>query len=421
FKLASNMKRLIKILLIVLLVCGYNSALGQSVKHVVLISIDGSRPEFYMDSSWPAPNLQKLKDEGVYAGRGVKSVYPSVTYPSHTTIVTGDYPATHGVYYNIPIDGKPGEWYWNAGAIKSETLWDAVEDAGMTSGAVFWPVTVDAPIDYNFPVRRPEENEKGNLLTIKYPYISPKSLLDDIEKKRGKKFTPDELKQRNYAESKTINEISNYIIKKYKPNLMAIHFVGIDHMEHAHGTEAPEVREILALTDSLVGSVIETIKEAGIWDKTAIIITGDHGHTNTIAKFAPNVYLAEHDLINKNGWKAKFHGEFLYLKEDEDQATLDSVIAILENTPEYKKGAFRILNRETLDTMGVNPNVSLAIAMKAGIKVRNGKKGKTFQVAKGNHSTHGYDPSYPSMYTSFIAAGAGIDEHKDIEGMGLQD
>src|SRR5699024_1380384 len=90
-------------------------------------------------------------------------------------------------------------------------------------------------------------------------------------------------------------------------------------------------------------------------------------------------------------------------------------------TPEYKKGAFRILNRETLDTMGVNPNVSLAIAMKAGIKVRNGKKGKTFQVAKGNHSTHGYDPSYPSMYTSFIAAGAGIDEHKDIEGMGFKD
>lgn len=134
----------------------------QPVKHVVLISLDGSRPEFYMDTSWPAPHLQKLKKEGVYAAKGIESVFPSVTYPSHTTLVTGAYPATHGIYYNKPINGKPGEWYWNEDKIKCKTLWDAVKEAGMTSGSVFWPVTVGAPINYNFPVRRPEKGEKGN-------------------------------------------------------------------------------------------------------------------------------------------------------------------------------------------------------------------------------------------------------------------
>src|SRR5699024_10618709 len=59
-------------------------------RHVVLISLDGSRPEFYMDpSDWDAPNLQRLKSKGVYAAKGIESVWPSVTYPSHTSIITG--------------------------------------------------------------------------------------------------------------------------------------------------------------------------------------------------------------------------------------------------------------------------------------------------------------------------------------------
>lgn len=399
-----------------------NTSCTQPVKHVVLISLDGSRPEFYMDTSWHAPHLQQLRKEGVYAAKGIESVFPSVTYPSHTTLITGAYPATHGIYYNTPYGGKPGEWYWNESSIKCKTLWDAVKEAGMTSGAVFWPVSVGAPITYNFPVRRPEKGEKGNRLTIKYPYITPKNLLKEIEKKTGKKFTPADLGTKNYAQSKTIATISNYIIKTYKPDLMAIHFVGIDHAEHAHGTEAPEVRAMVRVTDSLVGTVLQAIKDAGIWENTAVIITGDHGHTNIKASFAPNVYLKEHGLITKDGWEAKFRGAFLYLKDKNNQALVDSVVQILENTPEYQKGYFRIWDRQTLDKKGVNPEVALALAMDEGIKARSGTSGKTFKLAKGKtRSGHGYDPAYPSMHTGFIAVGAGIAAHKNISGMGIKD
>src|SRR5699024_2451140 len=196
--------------------------------------------------------------------------------------------------------------------------------------------SVGAPITYNFPVRRPEKEEKGNRLTIKYPYITPKNLLKEIEKKTGKKFTPADLGTKNYAQSKTIATISNYIIKTYKPDLMAIHFVGIDHAEHANGTDGPEVRAMVRVTDSLVGTVLKTIKDAGIGENTAIIITGDHGHTNTKATFAPNDYLKRHGLITESGWKAKFRGAFLYIKDKNNQAVVDSVVQILENTPEYQ-------------------------------------------------------------------------------------
>ncbi len=415
------MKRLVHFLFIIILAGGCSS---QEVKHVVLISLDGSRPEFYMDTSWPAPHLQQLKKEGVYAAKGIESVFPSVTFPSHTTIITGAYPATHGIYYNT-VFGK-GIWYWFADSIKCKTLWDAAKEAGMTSGAVFWPVTAGAPINYNFPILRPGHGITGNRLSVKLPYITPKNLLTDIEMKTGKKFTPEDLTTKNYAQSKTIATISNYIIKKYKPNLMAIHFVGIDHMEHRFGTKGPEITSVVRVTDSLVGTVLQAIKDAGIWKNTAVIITGDHGHTNTKASFSPNVYLARHGLITANDWSAKFRAAggsaFLYLKDKSNQSLLDSVVSILKNTPEYKAGLFRILDRATLDKMGANSSVSLALAMKEGITAKNGIKGKILSKHKGHaRSTHGYDPAYPSMHTGFIAIGAGIAGHKNISGMGIKD
>lgn len=416
---------------LLLLVIVFNSldvpiAYGQLVKHVVLISLDGAKPNIYMDEAWPAPHLQHLKKEGVYAAEGVEGIFPSVTWPSHVSIITGAYPATTGIYYNQPFGSKSGTRYWYYSYIQSKTLWDAVRQAGMTSGAVWWPVTVGAPIDYNFPVLRAVKGGRENNLTVRYPYISPQNLLSDIEKKTGKQFTPASLEFKNREQGKFVATVTNYIIKTYKPNLIAVHFGGIDHAEHSYGIKGPRVRAAVAFTDSLVGTVLQAIKDAGIWKSTAIIITGDHGHINTKATFAPNVVLAKHGLITKYGWKAKFvtagGSAFLYLKDKNDKAILDSVISIIKKTPTYQKSYFRILDRTTLDKMGVNPNVPLVLAMKAGITVRDGIKGKVFKITKGRtSSTHGYDPAYPGMHTIFIATGAGIGKHKNIRGMGIVD
>lgn len=421
------MKKLLIALVILSFGLGACNSGQHEVKHVILISLDGSRPEFYLDSTWDAPNLRKFRDEGVYTIEGVKSVFPSLTYPSHTSMVTGAYPIRHGIYNNKPYDGISGQWLSNAKDIQVKTLWDAVKEAGLTSGAVMWPVTVDAPIDYNFPERFPMKGEEDkNVLTIKYPYVSPKSLLSDIEKKTGREFTPDDLSTKNnFNEAKTITLISKYIIKKYKPNLMGIHMIAMDHEQHAHGTDGPMVRAAVSVTDSLIGTIIQAVKEAGIWENTAVIFIGDHGHTNTLGSFAPNVYLAEHGLINGEKWQAKFYAaagsSFLYLKNEPDKALVDSVVSILKNTPEFKDGYFRILDRETLDKMGAASNSPLAIAMKEGIRVRNGTTGETFIKKDGSESTHGYDPDYKSMYTAFIATGAGIAEDNIIEGMEVTD
>ncbi|MGY4537100.1 putative AlkP superfamily pyrophosphatase or phosphodiesterase [Mucilaginibacter sp. UYNi724] len=131
------------------------SAIAQApqAKYVILVTIDGFRPEFYLDSvKYAMPTVRELMKNGV-AAQGLNPVFPSVTYPDHTTMITGVTPAKHGIYYNTPFEaeGATGKWYWDYSLIKSPTLWDAMHKAGKTTACVRWPVTVNAPIDYRIP------------------------------------------------------------------------------------------------------------------------------------------------------------------------------------------------------------------------------------------------------------------------------
>ena len=72
---------------------------------VILISIDGLMPSSYTEPAIAAqtPNLRRLAKQGVWAD-GVVGVLPTVTYPSHTTLITGVEPAVHGIYDNRIFD-----------------------------------------------------------------------------------------------------------------------------------------------------------------------------------------------------------------------------------------------------------------------------------------------------------------------------
>lgn len=149
--------------------------------HVILISIDGLRPDFYLDRHWPAPVLQRMAQQGAHA-RTVRGVFPSVTYPSHTTIVTGALPARHGIFYNTPFeaDSQTGRWYWDYDAIRARTLWLAARDAGMTTASIFWPVTVGAPIDHNVPEVWSLDSDVTMVDMIRA--ASTEGLLDELER-----------------------------------------------------------------------------------------------------------------------------------------------------------------------------------------------------------------------------------------------
>src|SRR5467141_1841153 len=84
---------------------------------VLLVSIDGLRPDYLLEADahhLKIPNLRKMLADGAYAS-GVRGVLPTVTYPSHTTLVTGAAPARHRVCSNNtfdPLKRNYDGWYW---------------------------------------------------------------------------------------------------------------------------------------------------------------------------------------------------------------------------------------------------------------------------------------------------------------------
>ena len=103
-----------------LLLCGARQE--ARIEHVVLVSIDGLRPEFYL-GDYDAPTLKELARDGAHV-KAVESVYPSVTYAAHATIVTGVRPWKHGIYANTTWTerGSTRDWQWYARGLKRAYL-----------------------------------------------------------------------------------------------------------------------------------------------------------------------------------------------------------------------------------------------------------------------------------------------------------
>ena len=112
------------------------------------------KPEYIthaQDHQLKVPVLTHFMRHRSYA-EGVFGVVPTVTYPSHATLVTGVWPAEHGVIDNTifdPLREHANTWYWDFADIKVPTLYTAADTAGIKTANVGWPVTINAPIDYN--------------------------------------------------------------------------------------------------------------------------------------------------------------------------------------------------------------------------------------------------------------------------------
>ncbi len=105
---------------------------------VLLVSIDAVKPEIVFNSEKHGiklPTLKKMMEEGTYVSEGVKSVFPSWTYCCHQSIITGTYPATHGIHANKIFDptGKHFDaWYWFV-SDKVPNLWSYAKENGYLS------------------------------------------------------------------------------------------------------------------------------------------------------------------------------------------------------------------------------------------------------------------------------------------------
>lgn len=381
--------------------------------HVVLISIDGLRPEFYLDATWPAPQIQQMARDGVHA-EGVIGVFPSVTYPSHTSMVTGALPARHGIMNNQPFDpnGQTGRWYWSEESILVPTLWDVARSAGAKTAAFSWPVTQDAPIDYFVPEVWALE---GDPLTPMRDGTTPAGLWQELAQEAtgsldSPRFSPDYMSRDDIG-----GAAGAYLFETYQPALLAVHLLAVDHFAHEDGRDSPRVRLAVAAVDRAIASIREAVERAGRSERTAFVITGDHGFVELHTTVAPNAWLAEAGLLedrpNRGDWRAAFHtsggSALLYLRDRNDETALATVRAKLAAVPEPIRRLYRLVERDELDSLGADPDIALALSGALGVTFSSRASGGAFGPAEGG--THGYVPTdFPEIRTGFIGWGAGF-------------
>ena len=374
-------------------------------KHVVLISVDGLLPAYYLDRTWPAPAIQQLYREGAHAV-AVRSVFPALTYPGHTTLVTGALPARHGICNNREL--KPvadPRWLKDASLIKVPALWDAVRASGGTTASVLWPITHGAAIDWNLPEIWPGGD--GNLVEALRGCDMPRGLLEELERDATGKLTPENFNNRWISHDLRVALLAEYLFERYRPTLLLVHTQASNQVPQEPGVNNPRRARAVAGSDQVVNMILEVIERTKTWDTTAVIVTGDHGNTEVHTAIRPNIWLVEAGLrerrLEDGDWRATFFalGGSAFLRARDTDAVRD-VRRVLDEHP----APFRVIERTELDALGADPDAPFALAADPGFVIDDRTEEPVMQPNPG--MSHGHHPELPDLHTGFVAKGAGI-------------
>src|SRR6202167_6165074 len=223
---------------------------------LVVVSIDGLRPDYITaadEHGAKVPNLRRFLKEGAYA-EGVEGVVPTVTYPSHTTLMTGVWPAKHGIFANTtfdPLQKNFQGWYWYAEDIRGPTLWDAAAKAGRTTASIQWPVTVGGHMNWVIPEfwRANTPDDAKLLRAVSTPGLIAEATAEIGPYSGGVDTTVEADKNRG--------KDAEWVLEKKPPALLTLHLIALDHIEHETGPFSPEAVAVLEGIDEAIG---------GVWD-----------------------------------------------------------------------------------------------------------------------------------------------------------
>ncbi|CAA2991047.1 ectonucleotide pyrophosphatase phosphodiesterase family member 3-like [Olea europaea subsp. europaea] len=346
------------------------------LKHpvVILVSSDGFR--FGYQFKTHTPNINRLIQNGTEADLGLIPVFPTLTFPNHYSIVTGLYPAYHGIIDNHFVDPFTGltftmashDPHWWLG----EPLWETVTNHGLKASTYFWPGS---------------EVKKGS-------WNCPKDYC------------------MYYNGSVPFEERVDTVLSYFDlpnseiPVFMTLYFEDPDHQGHKVGPDDPQITEAVAGIDKMIGRLIHGLESKGVFEDVNIIMVGDHGMVGTCDKkliFLDD--LAQWIEIPKE-W-VQSNSPVLAIRPPSDSQPKDIVAKISEGLKSGKvdNGQYlRVYLKEELpirlhysDSDRIPPIVGL---IEEGFKVEQ-KRSKRQECG----GSHGYDNAFFSMRTIFIAHG----------------
>jgi len=399
-------------------------AFGSTNHHVVLITMDGFPAYLLTNEAAPIPTLRKLAKEGAVA-EGMKVSNPSVTWPNHTTLVTGVHPGQHSVLFNgvlmrpgprLPVKVDPQRDKSDLVAVP--TLADVLHKAGYRTAGINWPCTRNSKtLDDDFP-------DVPQQITHSTPRLREELIAEGILKDAtDRSFGAQSAASRDQIWTAAAVRV----IEKRRPNFMMFHMLVTDSTHHKYGALSPAGYNAVALVDGQLREVLRALDAAGIRERTTVFVVADHGFDKALKILNPNVVLRKAGLLDATSVgqlvraRAQIISEggtaLVYLTNPE---TRDADAAKVRELLREAEGIAEIIEPVRFAELGYpdpekNPQMAqMVLAAKDGYAFNNTVLGEDYvtevTLEQGSQGHHGYLASNPKMNAVFVAAGRGIKE-----------
>ena len=347
---------------------GINRAEQVGKPYVILVSVDGLKPE-YLDR-FALPNFQRVIKRGARA-RGMIPVFPTLTFPNHYSLVTGLRPARHGIVFNRFYDPARGETYalgdeqsvtdgtWYGG----EPVWVTAETQGMVAACFFWPGS--------------EAAIKGVRPSLKRQYLH------------------------TMPNSERVAALLDWLRlpAASRPHLLTLYFSTIDSASHGGPLDAPGVEKAAREVDAVIGELLNGIDALPIAKEINLLITSDHGMVDTT-----RAQIVDIETIADMAGVVAFFGGPVTSVHTPDAARAsqirDQVNGRLTHGRAYLRGEVpeRFYLRD-------NPRAGdVVVIMDEGWTMERGRGRERVE----EWGQHGWDNILPSMRATFIALGPTI-------------
>lgn len=338
---------------------------------LILISLDGFRWDYTEKYAAQSPTLRGLKREGASV-RGLIPVFPSNTFPNHYTLVTGLYPAKHGIVNNDFFDPESGQFFrYNqpASALDprwwgGEPIWVTAIRQGRRAATAFW-VGSEVPVGGVRPT-----------FWQRFDYSVP------------------------FA--RRLDELVRWLTlpAQERPDVVTFYLEETNGAGHRFGPDSPELAAAVKLSDERIAALLARLRAANI--EPNLVVASDHGMTATSVDRV--VILDDH--IDRNSVQIDSEGSVLALRPRQgDAAALVEAFASVPHVRAYRAEdlptRFRLHGTRRIAPVWVLPDEGWHIGTRANferLKVRYKERG----YLAGDH---GYDPALPSMHGILIAHG----------------
>ena len=392
-------------------------------RHVVVICVDGLAAYLVTDPKAPLPTIRRLARDGAIVDGGMRVSNPSVTWPNHTSLVTGVRPEKHGVLANgVLVRGAPGipvsidPRRDKSDLVRVPTIYDALHAAGMTTAEVNWPCTRGAKtLDDSFP-------DVPEAVTHSTPRLREELVkLGLLSEATDKAFSSNSTVGRDYIWTET----ACHLIRQRKPNILLLHLLNVDSTHHAEGAQSPPGYTANAYADMCVAKVLAAIDEAGIREKTTVLLVADHGFTLTPKAFRPNALFRKEGMLSLGGAGKLAEARVHVISEGgtgliycTDPSTADADRKRVKELLEGKEGVAEVLAPAEFAKHGMphpreySQAPDLVVVTQDGYGVSTTAEGDDFVVGntegKVSLGSHGFISTISKMNAPCILSGAGI-------------